>query len=145
MAVRVEISGRLLSSRITDNLEEQLEKKVEQSLKRAISNIRKRTKSGRDSSGHHFRRYTPGYAKFKASKGLPTSPVDLTFTGKMLNSLRGRMIRRPRSIAAEISVNDDERKVRGVQRLRRFLGFTQNDATEIFKILKDINLRAANR
>lgn len=51
--------------------------------------VKARTQNGVDSSGRPFKAYTKAYAARKAEAGMNTKPVDLTFTGQMLNSMDG--------------------------------------------------------
>ena len=45
------------------------------------------TKAGLDYQGNGFEDYTTGYAETRSKWGLQTSPVNLNFTGKMLDDI----------------------------------------------------------
>jgi len=49
--------------------------------------IKTRTGEGEDAQGRDFRPYTDRYAEYRAKAGLPTSWVDLFFTGSMMSSM----------------------------------------------------------
>lgn len=50
--------------------------------------IQDRTQSGLGANNRKFRPYSERWAEVRASKGLPTSYVDLTFSGAMFNAFR---------------------------------------------------------
>ena len=45
-----------------------------------------RTRKGIDANGRPFKSYSAGYIKVKGESGRPTSPVNLTWHGHMLNA-----------------------------------------------------------
>ena len=56
----------------------------------AIEMIDNRTTSGFDVNGNRFKRYSKAYADYRVEKGRNVYPVDLQFTGRMLNSMRAK-------------------------------------------------------
>ena len=54
----------------------------------AIELIRRRTARGLDATGSPFADYSEGYRLAREEYGRPTSPVDLTVSGDMLNGLQ---------------------------------------------------------
>jgi hypothetical protein len=72
---------------------------------RQITRIRERTAKGIDVNGSPFKPYTKRYAKFRVKKGRNPSPVDLTMSGRLLNSMQVE-VRGPDEFA--ITVQDVE-------------------------------------
>jgi hypothetical protein len=69
----------------------------------AIGRIQRRTAKGTDMHGRAFRSYSDEYAKKRDDDGRNASPVDLTFTGGLLASVRIlRVVDRVGKIAALI-------------------------------------------
>ena len=58
----------------------------------AIEMIDNRTTSGFDINGNRFKRYSKKYADYRVEKGRNVYPVDLQFTGRMLNSMRAKKL-----------------------------------------------------
>lgn len=56
----------------------------------AIEMIDNRTTNGFDINGNRFKRYSKKYADYRVKKGRNPYPVDLQFTGRMLNSMRSK-------------------------------------------------------
>jgi hypothetical protein len=56
---------------------------------RALLGIKRRTLRGIDYQGQAFAPYAASYVRFRIKKGRQTSPVNLSFSGVMLNALRG--------------------------------------------------------
>lgn len=48
--------------------------------------VRANSSEGKDIKGQKFKEYSPEYKKFRAKHGLPTDPVDLRRTGRLLDS-----------------------------------------------------------
>lgn len=81
--------------------------------------IKARTQRGLDSSGEPFKEYTKDYAEIKAKSGRNTKPVDLTFSGRMLNSMDGVFISE-RKGAVVFSRGEEALKALGNNRRRKF-------------------------
>jgi len=58
----------------------------------AIEMIDNRTTNGFDINGNRFKRYSKKYADYRVEKGRNPYPVDLQFTGRMLNSMRAKKL-----------------------------------------------------
>jgi len=58
----------------------------------AIEMIDSRTTNGFDINGNRFKRYSKKYADYRVEKGRNVYPVDLQFTGRMLNSMRAKKL-----------------------------------------------------
>ena len=58
----------------------------------AIEMIDNRTTKGFDVNGNRFKRYSKKYADYRVEKGRNPYPVDLQFTGRMLNSMRSKKV-----------------------------------------------------
>ena len=74
-----------------NKLERELPSKIDNALfataQLANQIILDRTEKGRSLTGAMFKKYSKGYALFRAKKGRQVSPVNLNFTGKMLSSM----------------------------------------------------------
>lgn len=138
--------GRLVSKEFPNRLRAQIADSLRQEQQKAIKGIVARTKSGKNVKGQSFPRYTEGYRKFKAKRGLPTSPVNLTFTGRMLNSVKGVVRVKGNKIEGEIRVDDpDTGKVAGVSEKRPWFGVSKEVLAIFEGIRKSLNLSEANR
>lgn len=110
--------------------------------------IKKRTIEGKDYQGNKFKPYSDRYAKFRRDRGRPTSKVDLTFTGAMLNSMtydadagRARLF---------FQNTTDENNVRNPlkafynHRRRKFFEVSSEDQRQIADIIRRYIREAAN-
>lgn len=141
----IKFKGRLLSHQLDKNLVKEIETRFKAQGAKSVESIVKRTKSGKNVSGQNFPRYTEGYRKQKSRAGLPTSPVDLTFSGRMLGSLKHKTRRSGTKIESTITLSDDAGKVEGVQKRRPFFGISKDMIKSYQDILDDINLTTLNQ
>jgi hypothetical protein len=81
-----EITKNYSLEQVTDDILATLETALYRALVDEEAEIQIRTRSGQGPDGEPFPDYSKGYAKFREKRGRNTSPVDLTFTGNMLNS-----------------------------------------------------------
>lgn len=86
MASQSEIRKNYSLDEVTDGILFDLEAALYQALVDEEAEIQIRTRSGQGPDGESFPPYSKGYAKFREKRGRNTSPVDLTFSGHMLNS-----------------------------------------------------------
>lgn len=77
---------------------------------RQITRIRERTEQGKDVNGSEFTPYSEKYAKRREKKGRNVTPVDLTMSGRMLNSMTPE-VRSPSQFA--ITVMDADAAIYG--------------------------------
>ena len=103
-----------------------------------VANIKVRTGEGKDVDGNAFEPYVPSYAAYRKEQGRPTSPVDLFFTGTMLNSLTYEFDRN-RVRAFFMPVQDkfgtpSPIKAYSLNIKRRFFGFSKKDVQDIREI-----------
>jgi hypothetical protein len=61
-----------------------------------------RTQSGLSATSRPFRKYSERWAEIRESKGLQTQHVDLTYSGKMLSSIRVQVIDQPRRLIGRL-------------------------------------------
>jgi len=141
----IKLSGRLISKNLKKNYKKQILKEMKALAEDGKKQIIKRTKAGKNEKGQNFPRYTPAYAKYKRKLGLSTSPVNLTLTGKMLNSIETRVDDLGNKIIAEITLNDDRRKVEGVEAKRPFFGLSKEFKKLFAQLAKKLNINEANR
>ena len=76
---------------IVKNVEDSFRRTLELSLPTLKFGIQARTKSGQDKDNKSFDKYSNIYAAAKARALGSASPVNLSFTGDMLNSLKTRV------------------------------------------------------
>lgn len=105
----------------------------EQAISDEATRIVVRTQRGLDVDGNPFPEYSKQYAKVRRNAGRRTSPVDLTFTGQMLNSIQTRVTRALGKITGEIffSSASEAAKARGNQKLRSFFGLSDEQVERI--------------
>lgn len=83
-----------------------------------------RTQSGQSVTGGKFKDYSKQWGAVRKAAGRPLSPPDLTFTGRMLSSMRVRV---GGNIGEIFFGNEREaRKAAENQRLRAFFGWSKN-------------------
>lgn len=106
-----------------------------------LEEIKTRTVSkGVDASGAAFTAYTPKYRRFKGEKTKSNAgKVNLTLTGRMIQSLQVSVVQRGTKTIAKIfpSSNKEALKVRGNMRYREFFAISEEQG-------KAFNDRIAN-
>lgn len=113
-------------------------KRLEVLLEQEAGQIVQRTQGGNSITGSGFVRYSQGYAKYKKAKGRNTTP-DLTFTGKMLKSIRSRVTISANVITGFIYFLPSQAiKAFANQKLRPFFGLSNTQKQRIIKGLNDI-------
>jgi len=102
-----------------------------------INIIEDRTSKGKGFKSGKFKKYTPIYAAFRASRGRNTTP-DLQFTGQMLSSITSRASNRQAEIF--FSRATESKKAAMNNKTRPFFGFSGKEQKELsdvfFKALK---------
>jgi phage gpG-like protein len=123
---------------VTDRIDA-IEKAFEPILQDETTRMVQRIQSGKDVDGNPFTPYTPEYEKFKSAKGRKTSPVDLTFTGNMLNAITSKVEKFADKIVGTIFFNSarEAAKARGNQDKRPFFGLSEEQVQRITEKLRD--------
>ena len=134
MQVKIDTNAKAVAKRIGKK-----GKELSASVKRALSItaqvginiIEARTSKGVGFKGGKFKKYTPVYAAFRASRGRSTNP-DLQFTGQML----GSMTTKANSKQAEIffSRAAESKKAAMNDKKRPFFGFNSSEEKKLGKI-----------
>lgn len=83
VTIRSTFSGADRARQLVENAETALNRQLQIEATQIIT----RTQSGRAVNGSGFDDYSDGYAEFRRKAGRRTSPVDLTFTGQMLQAI----------------------------------------------------------
>ena len=110
-----------------------IEREFEGALQDEATRIVLRTRQGTDVNGNAFAAYSPAYAKRRQAKGRNQSPVDLTFTGKMLAAVQTKVERLAGKVVGTIFFNSaaEAVKAQGNQKTRRFFGLSAEQIHEI--------------
>lgn len=103
-----------------------------------VTQMVRRTQSGRDKDNKSFKSYSPSYSKFKRKRGRNVSPPDLTFTGKMLGAITYKTFEQGTKFIGEIFFNSSREatKARGNLRHRQFFGFSKEQILKIQQRIK---------
>ena len=100
----------------------------------AIVDMRRRVQKGKGLDDKPMKAYSPGYAKFRASKGRKTKPRDLTFTGTMLGAIHVSDVeKRGEKWVAVVGLADARSKQIALynQRLTPWFGWSKSNEKEI--------------
>lgn len=106
-------------------------------FKQAISDeatrIVVRTRKGLDVDNQPMSPYSKGYAKYREKRGRRTDPVDLTFTGNMLNAIQSETKETPTGYEGRIFFNSarEAEKAAYNQEKRPFLGLSDEGVQRI--------------
>jgi len=114
-------------------------KELSASVKRALSItaqvginiIEARTSKGVGFKGGKFKKYTPLYAAFRASRGRSTSP-DLQFTGQMLGSMTSRASSRQADIFFSRATESKKAAMNNIK--RPFFGFNNREEKQLGEV-----------
>ena len=114
-------------------------KELSASVKRALSItaqvginiIEARTSKGVGFKGGKFKKYTPIYAAFRASRGRSTNP-DLQFTGQMLSSITSRASSRQAEIFFTRAA--ESKKAAMNNKTRPFFGFSNREEKQLGEV-----------
>ena len=117
---------------------EGLEKEFSIVVSDEVTRMIKRTQSGTDKDNKQFVKYSAGYAKYKQKKGRSPSPVDLTFSGKMLRAITYKTFKQGTNYIAEVFFNGskEDQKAKGNLRYRQFFGFSKDQVAKIHQRIK---------
>lgn len=117
---------------------DRMRSRLPQVLADEAARIVTRTRKGVDVDGNPFADYTPRYAKSRRRKGRKVSPVDLTFSGDMLNAITTEVREEPGKTVGTIFFNSarEAGKARGNQEKRRFFGLSDEQVERIKKRLQ---------
>lgn len=112
--------------------------RLDNGLKVEAEQIKARTQQGVDLYGVPFKDYSLYWAQERASRGLRTDIVDLTFTGRMLNSMKTRVSSGETKIYGEIyfTGNQDDKVFALEKDGRRFFGLTDKQVRNILQKLR---------
>ena len=134
MQVKIDTNAKAVAKRIGKK-----GKELSASVKRALSItaqvginiIEARTSKGVGFKGGKFKKYTPVYAAFRASRGRGTNP-DLQFTGQMLSSMTSRAS----STKAEIFFTraTESKKAAMNNKTRPFFGFSDREEKQLGEV-----------
>lgn len=106
----------------------------------AIVDLRRRVEAGKGIKDNPMKPYTPGYAKYRASKGRKTKPRTLTFTGTMLGAIHVADVeKRGSSWVAVVGLADARSKQIALynQRLTPWFGWSKSNKKEIEQSTRD--------
>lgn len=114
-------------------------KELSASVKRALSItaqvginiIEARTSKGVGFKGGKFKKYTPLYAAFRASRGRSTNP-DLQFTGQMLGSMTSRASSRQADIFFSRATESKKAAMNNIK--RPFFGFNNREEKQLGEV-----------
>lgn len=124
----IEYKGKFFADNAGQKYISEVEKEFSRQLQDEIARIQIRTKGGRDEGENNFKPYTAQYAKWKKGKGRNAS-VDLTFTGKMLTSIRSKVVKQGNKwlgiigFASQLEAN---KALGNIDNGRSFFGFTKD-------------------
>lgn len=134
----IEIKNAEVLIRLPEERLKAIDQRFEQVLADEATQIVLRTRRGVDVDGTPFASYTEAYAKKRGDSGRRTSPVDLTFTGNMLNSISTKIVRTLETVIGTIFFNSTTEglKARGNQEKRRFFGLSEEQVKRITEKLR---------
>jgi hypothetical protein len=129
----IEIKNAEVLIKLPEERLKAIDQNFEQALSDEATQIVLRTRRGVDADGSPFAPYTEAYAKRRSDKGRRTSPVDLTFTGNMLNAITVKVVRTLETIVGTIFFNSttEALKARGNQEKRRFFGLSEEQVKRL--------------
>ena len=115
-----------------------LEKEFGIAVSDEVTRMIKRTQSGADKDNKQFVKYSDSYAKYKKKKGRNISPVDLTFSGRMLRAITYKTFKQGTNYIAEVFFNGskEEQKAKGNLKHRQFFGFSKDQIAKIHQRIK---------
>lgn len=157
MTFKVDIKGFLISATAVKSLEAQIAEILEKQLEFANTEIKTRTRLGKDADEKEFVPYSDEYAQYRRDNSRPDQPVDLIWSGRMTRAQRTKISRK--GTKGEIYFNSAKeaekaaalmkgrkRKSDGVQNARNFFAFGENLTNKIVENFKEwINLKKANK
>ena len=143
--IKVTKSGRLINPRGADGLKREVRDSLKDTLEELNREDAVRARAGKDIRGQFFKGYTDQYRRFgRRARGLQEHPVNLTFTGRLLDtiegtvSIAGNTVRLVRRIAA--SQLD---KAKGIMKKREFFGHSKRADEILTRALNDLDIKAA--
>lgn len=140
MAIDVKTEGIQLTKLFEKRALDEQELALAKALQDEIVEIVRRTKGGKDEDSTSFRPYSPGYAEYRKSKGRREKPVDLTFTGQMLNSIQTRARRAGNKIEGIIffaSAREAAKARANERRGRKFFALSPKQVDAIFRKMQN--------
>lgn len=141
MKVNLTVQGQINSQEIALGVTRTIDQHLGQIISDEVTQMKIRISQGRDVKNESFKRYSPKYKDFREAKGRQTSPVDLTFTGKMLASITHNI--QPKGDTTEATVffgsAAEALKAKGnIENGRNFFGFTQEQLVRIQDKLRKV-------
>lgn len=129
----LEVKNLDIVIRVAEDRFKEAEARFEQAVDDEVTRMVARTRSGKDINGQAFAPYTKAYAKTREKKGRKTSPVDLTFSGKMLSAVTTKTERTGDKTSVSVFFNSvkEALKARGNQAKRFFFGFSEEQKERI--------------
>lgn len=107
MAGSITFESNFTGNKVFGELVESVGTAVKRAAEFALADVVARTQSGSSSSGV-MPGYSDGYKRVRAKKGLPTGHVDMTFSGKMMQSLATKTFREGTTVGFEIAPTPNE-------------------------------------
>lgn len=126
-----------------DDFEKKLQRRLDAVGADVKDTIDKRTRSGRGIKGS-FKPYTKSYAEYRVSKGRQKRPVNLTFTGKMLQNMTWKTYKAGSRITIEFffSSATEATKAAANHKIRPWFGLSKREEgkfrDEIQKLLDEV-------
>lgn len=132
-----------------DRLVDQVKKEIQDGLSRELPIIRReiveRTRSGNDADGGSFASYSDAYAKAKAAALGSSTPVNLTVTGGMLDSMATRVVNNAEGVFGEITIEGSFNQDKAVWNqggnpaipARRFMALSTEQRDRILSIISN--------
>lgn len=138
MSVEVKLENLDSFNRALKKRLDKMPNRLKEGLKVESNQIKARTQSGVDLYGSPFKDYSLYWAQERASRGLQTDVVDLTFTGRMFSSMKTRVSSSGTKINGEIYfINNQDDKVFELEKGgRRFFGLTDKQVRNILEKLR---------
>ena len=129
------------SVNITRKIQERLrptKKALKTELERHKKELTAKVKSGKGFDDKPLGRYkSKSYKARRRKRGLQTSKVDLSFTGKLLKSIKTRVRSSSNSVIGTISVTDTKKsKAQAMQERFSWFGISKQDLSTIVRNLK---------
>lgn len=123
---------------VKDRLERMIER-LDVAIADEATRIVVRTRKGLDVNGNPFAEYSPKYAKHRQKRGRKTDPVDLTFTGNMLNAIQTKVERTADGATGTIFFGSarEAAKAAGNQERRQFFGLSDEQVARLKRKLTE--------
>lgn len=131
----IKVEYELSALKFSQSLKPVLKQELQRQTLKEVTELKKRTASGKSVDGFGFKPYSPQYEKRKRNSGRKTRPVDLTYSGAMLRSIQTKVEDNGKRLKATVFFGSakEAAKAKGNQETRDFFGFSE----EQFERIKD--------